>query len=169
MQAVVLSFLLLAGGPPQAPPANGSPMAVAEDHGGVYYVDNDRSLGLRDDLRHAFSLPLVRWLGYTTRNDYSPGTLRHPDTSWYKHCYLAYRGNHYGREGYDYLRQFDYPWHPARSSRQGYVYPGGPPAFTYRGLPQASPPSRVPPARQNGLGPEILEPPPASPKSANHK
>jgi len=169
MPAAVLSFLLLAAGPPQAPPATDSPTVVVEDQGGAYYAGSGQSLGLRDDLRHAFSLPFVRWLGYAIRNDYSPGTLRHPDTSWYKHCYLAYRGNYFGREGHDYLRLFDYPWHPTRCPRQGLVYPSGPPAFTYRGMPQTGPPPQVPPVRPNGAGPEILEPPPPSLKSSNHK
>jgi hypothetical protein len=47
---------------------------------------------------------------------YVPGQMPYPVNSWYKHSYLAYRGNYF-REGFDYRRQYNYPSHVAHETQ----------------------------------------------------
>jgi hypothetical protein len=60
--------------------------------------------------------PLSWVLWPVVRKSYAPGTLPNPSGSWWKHRYLAFRGNFFF-EGYDTYWQFDYPWHGTAFAR----------------------------------------------------
>lgn len=118
MHAALLAVFLLTAAPPQTATAGPFHAAVAD------FVPKTAGAGClgagRDchDCARKLWKSAWGWVTPVSHTGYAPGTLRDPSHSWYKHSYLAFRGNYYV-EGYDYLRQFDYPWHQPRCPSPG--------------------------------------------------
>jgi hypothetical protein len=125
MRAALLSVLLLSGTLPDSP-GRGQPSAVAAEVRPAPAAARDsvqaRPTGnARDIPGHptracdgdgAKMVPAVSYRPFypMVHTDYVPGAMPYPDNSWFKHSYLAYRGNYFCN-GYDYQQQFNYPWH----------------------------------------------------------
>ena len=71
-----------------------------------------QAAGPMQKLCHAVQIRLWPMAG----TGYVPGEMPYPAHSWYKHSYLAYRGNYF-RDGFDYRRQYNYPSHAAYASQ----------------------------------------------------
>lgn len=155
MQAVLWTLLLVGGGPysTDVEDRDRSP-AVPKQYAGVPCRGANSPLGPVVDWRQATSAPVRNWLGYVVRSDYSPGCLRDPMGSWFKHPYLAYRGNYY-RQDFDYYRQLDYPWHATRAPAGGLA--------VYRPLPHEAEPLPVP------AEPQAARPPSGKPKNLENR
>jgi len=113
MGVTLLSMVLLAAAPPAKPDSQpAAPVEAAHD------LDAGREMGEMSAPGCRTSVYVWRtattWLMPAVRKSYAPGTLPSPSGSWYKHPYLAYRGNYY-TAGYDFRREFDYPWHTSRN------------------------------------------------------
>jgi hypothetical protein len=121
MHAVLMTLLLVGGGPYMAAAEDYAPAAPEQYAGGPCRGANSPP-GPVVDLRQAASAPVRSWGAYFLQSDYSPGCLRDPMGSWFKHPYLAYRGNYY-RQGFDYYRQLDYPWHKPHAPARGVAVP----------------------------------------------
>jgi hypothetical protein len=111
MLAAVMGLLLFAGAPPHWPNVDGDVSPLAEVHANACRPACPNAA----DQGNGCSRPLWGWVAPPSPTGHAPGTLRTPTYSWYKHTYLAFRGNYY-LDGYDYRRQFDYPWHNTPSS-----------------------------------------------------
>jgi hypothetical protein len=153
-----MTLLLVGGGPHPAEAEDYAPAAPAQ-YEGVRCRGENSPAGPVVDWRQATSAPVRHWIGYVLHSDYSPGCLRDPMGSWFKHPYLAYRGNYY-RQNFDYYRQLDYPWHKSRAPTGGFA--------VHRPLPREAEPLPVPAEPQtsqpHNAKPKTLA---APPKGAN--
>ncbi len=113
MGVILVSVALLAATPPAKPDA--VPPVLADSPRGPDAARESPEAsapGVRPGV--AVWRAATTWWMPVVRKTYAPGTLPSPSGSWYKHPYLAYRGNFY-TTGYDFRREFDYPWHTQRS------------------------------------------------------
>lgn len=113
MGAILLSVALMAAAPPTKPdPQLAAPAEPAHASSAGRELSELPAPGCRPIV--AIWRTTTTWWMPVVRKTYAPGTLPSPSGSWYKHPYLAYRGSFY-TAGYDFRREFDYPWHTARA------------------------------------------------------
>lgn len=113
MSAILVSVALLAAPLPTRPDAPPAALAGPAHETSVGREQAEMpAAGVRPSA--AIWRAATTWWMPVVRKSYAPGTLPSPSGSWYKHPYLAYRGNFY-TAGYDYRREFDYPWHTTRA------------------------------------------------------
>jgi len=112
MHAALLSFLLVAGAPHGAAAAEADGETVVTC--GRHVSGADCPASSSDHCGSACALwQFTRGVAIPAHASHAPGTFPNPTGNCWKHAYLAYRGNFY-LGGYDYRREFDYPWHKPR-------------------------------------------------------